>query len=239
MTKLQLIVEGGKATPNPQMAQTLGPMKIPLNEVLAKINEKTAALQGIKVPVTIDVNDKNKAYTISVGSPPTSELIKKELKLEKGSSTPNNQKIVNIAAEDVIKIAKMKMEGLLDRSLKAAVKTVAGTCNSMGILIEGKTSDKFNKDLEKGLYDQHLREERTQVSPERRTQLQAQLKNIQEELRKQLERLKAKEEKAQEAAPKVEAEAKPEETTDKKQPATADKKLPEKKEEKKPEKAKK
>ncbi len=194
MTKIQLIVEGGKATPTPQIAQTLGPMKIPINEVISKVNEKTKAFQGIKVPVEVHVNDKDKTYDIKVGSPPVSELIKKELKLEKGSGTPNREKLANVGVEHVIKIAKQKMEGLLDKSLKAAVKTVAGTCNSMGLLIEGKTSDQFSKDVEAGTYDAELNAEKMDVSPEKKARLDEQLKTTQEQLKKEQERLRAEEE---------------------------------------------
>jgi large subunit ribosomal protein L11 len=194
MTKIQLIVEGGKATTTPQLAQTLGPMKIPLNEVIGKVNEKTAAFQGIKVPVEVNVNDKDKTYTVTVGSPPTSELIKKELKLEKGSGAPNKEKIANVGAEQVIKIAKQKRDGLFDKTLKAAVKTVAGSCNSMGILIEGKTSDAFTKEVDAGAYDNEIAEERIEVSAEKKTRLQEQLGAVQETLRKEQERLKAAEE---------------------------------------------
>ena len=207
MAKLSLMVDGGKASPTPQVAQTLGPMKIPINEVMNKINEKTAALQGIKVPVDINVNEKDKSYTITVGSPPTAELVKKELKLEKGSGTPNREKLANLGVEQVIKIAQQKMEGLLDKSLKAAVKTVAGTCNSMGLLIEGKTSDQFTKDLEAGTYDKELKEGKTEVSSDKKAKLQSQLQVIQEQLKKEAERLKAEEEaKAAAAAAKPAAE---------------------------------
>ncbi len=227
MTKLQLIVDGGKATTTPAMAQTLGPMKIPLNEVLAKINDKTKAFQGIKVPVEVNVNDKDKTYDVKVGSPPASELIKKELKLEKGSGTPNREKLVNLGVEQVIKIAQQKMDGLLDKTLKAAVKTIAGTCNSMGLLIEGKTSDAFTRDLEAGKYDQELKEVKIEIAPEKKARLQQELQTIQERLRKEQERLKAEEEaKAAAVAAEKPAEAAPAEGATKegeKKPAEAGK----------------
>lgn len=229
MTKLQLIVDGGKATTTQAMAQTLGPMKIPLNEVLAKINEKTAAFQGIKVPVEVNVNDKDKTYDIKVGSPPVSELIKKELKLEKGSGTPNREKLMNLGVEQVIKIAKQKMDGLLDKTLKAAVKTVAGTCNSMGLLIEGKTSDAFTRDLEAGKFDKELQAEKIDLDPEKKARLQQELQTIQERLKKEQERLKAEEEAkaAAAAAEKPVVEAAPVAGTEKKAEAGAEKKAPE------------
>jgi hypothetical protein len=131
---------------------------------------------------------------ITVGSPPMSELIKKELKLEKGSGTPNKEKVGNVAVEQLISIAKMKRDGLFDRTLKAAVKTVAGTCNSLGLLVEGKTSDEFNKDLEAGKYDKELEAEKTEVSPEKHKKLQDELGAIQDVLKKEAEIAKAAEE---------------------------------------------
>ncbi len=191
MVKIQLMIEGGKATATPALAQSIGPMKIPINEVIKSINDKTAAFQGIKIPVEVNVNDRDKSYEIHVGSPPASELVKKELKLEKGSGTPNREKIANIGVEQVIKVAKQKMGGLFDKTLKAAVKSLAGTCNSMGILIEGKTSDAFTRDLEAGKYDKELKEELIEVSPEKKIRLQEQFAVIQERLKKEQEKLKA------------------------------------------------
>lgn len=229
MAKIQLIVEGGKASVTPQLAQTLGPLKIPLNEVVGAINEQTASFQGIKVPVTVIVNEKDKSYEVRVGSPPMAELIKKELTLEKGSGTPNKVRVANIGIEQLIKIAKMKMGGIFDRSLKAAVKSVAGTCNSLGILVEGKLSKEFNSDLDHGVYDNELREEQTEMSPEKQERLRQQLQAVQEELQKEQEKLKAAEaaKVAEQAAepeqeePAKEGEKKPEAPEKKKVDATA------------------
>ena len=82
---------------------------------------------------------------------------------------------------------------MLVNSLKAAVKTVAGSCNSLGVLVEGKLSNEFNKDLEAGKFDKELKEEKTTVSPEKTSQLKQQLDTVQEELRKAAEKLAAEE----------------------------------------------
>lgn len=201
MGKIKFIVDGGKASTTPVMAQTLGPMGINLQQVVANINEKTRSFQGIKVPVEINVNEKDKSYEIKVGSPPTTELIKKELKLEKGSGSPDKIKSSNISIEHVIKIAKMKMDGMFDNTLKTAVKTVAGTCNSLGILIENKTSQEFNKDLEAGMYDREIKEEKTEPSAEKITRLKQDLVVIQEKLTKELQKKQLALEKEKEAAP--------------------------------------
>ncbi len=239
MTKIQLIVDGGKAAASPQLAQTLGPMKINIQEVLSKVNEKTAVFKGVKVPVEIKVNDKDKSYEISVGSPSTGELIKKELALEKGSSTPNFMKVGNIAVEQVIKIAKMKEGSLFDKNLVSAMKTVAGSCNSAGVLIEGVDSHTFNQHLSKGIYAAEINAHKTDVSPEKAARLKTQLAEIQVVMQKEQEKLKAAAE-AQKAEQQVAAPEKKEEPKEK--AATEEKtevKKEEKKEEKKQEKPKK
>ncbi len=191
--KIQVIVEGGKATATPQLAQTLGPMKINLSEVLSKINQKTAAFHGIKVPVEVIV-EKDKSYDVTVGSPPTAELIKKEAALEKGSGTPDKVKVANVAIEQVIKIAKMKWDSSLARNLKNLVKTVVGSCSSLGVLVEGKTGAEMNADIEAGKYDKEIVEEKTDVNPERLKILKEQMNEINEKLKKEMEKLKALEE---------------------------------------------
>ncbi len=203
--KLDLMVEGGNAKPDASVAQKLGPLKVNIADVMKKINEKTASLKGIKIPVKLEVNIETKDVNITVGSPPTHELIKKELGLEKGSSMPNKEKIANVGVEHVIKVAQMKREGMYVNSLKAAVKTIAGSMNSAGILIEGMTSDQFNNELEAGKFDRELHAVSTDVSAEKKKHLQEQFVVVQERLRKEQEKLKALTEAAAEKKPEVAA----------------------------------
>ena len=206
------MVEGGKAATTPAMAQTLGPLKIDLKKMLSDINEKTLAFVGMQVPVELNVNEKDKSYNISVKSPPASELIKKSTNAEKGSGEPERKKIANISIEQLILIAKMKMESLFTTNLKASIKTIAGTCNSMGILIEGNDSRTFNNLLEDGRYDNIIKSGKTDVSSEKISQLKEQLQIKQADLdkifakkAKAAEELKAEMEAV--AGPKKEAEA--------------------------------
>lgn len=193
--KVEVIVEGGKAAAGAQMGQALGPMGVNIQAILQEINKKTAAFKGMKVPVKILVDKETKEFEVTVGTPPVSELIKKELNLEKGSGMPDKEKIANIAIEQVIKITKMKESSILHNSLKAAVKTVAGSCNSLGILIEGKTSKEINIDIEAGKYNQEIKEEKTEVSKEKLDLLKKQLVEVQEKIKKEIEKAKAEEEK--------------------------------------------
>ncbi len=201
--KLDLMVEGGNAKPDASVAQKLGPLKVNMSDVMKKINEKTAALKGIKVPVKLEVNVDTKEVNINVGSPPTHELVKKELGLEKGSGMPDKEKVANVGIEQVIKLANMKKEGMYVNSMKAAVKTIAGSMNSAGILIEGMTSDQFNKELEAGKFDRELQAETIEVSAEKKKKLQEQLVVVQDRLRKEQEKLKALAEATAEKKPEV------------------------------------
>ena len=90
---VESLVEGGKASAAPPLGPALGPLKINIGQVVAEINKKTAAFAGMKVPIKIIVDTETKEFEVEVGSPPVSELIKKELGLEKGSGTPNKNKI--------------------------------------------------------------------------------------------------------------------------------------------------
>src|SRR5207249_1781966 len=82
--KLQVLIDGGKATPGPPLGPALGPLGVNIVEILKAINEKTKSFEGMKVPVTLLVDPKTKTFSIEVGTPPTSALITKELKIEKG-----------------------------------------------------------------------------------------------------------------------------------------------------------
>ncbi len=202
MVKIDLMVDGGKASAGPQVGQVLGPLKINIANVLAKVNEKTKAFAGMKVPVTLDVDEKTKDFTIEVGTPPTSELIKKEINLQKGSGLPDKEKKANLAVEQVIKIAQMKKDSMYSPNLKSAVKSVAGTCNSMGLLVEGKTGSEFCQEVDEGKYNSEIEAGKTNVPPEKTSKLKKQLEEVKASLAKELEKIKkaeAAEEKPKEA----------------------------------------
>ena len=108
MVLIKLLVEGGKMTPGPAVAQQLGPMGINLGKVISDINTATLEFKGVTVPVHLDIDSKTKKINIKVLSPPTSELIKKELKIEKASGARLKQKVGNLAIEQVVSISKVK-----------------------------------------------------------------------------------------------------------------------------------
>lgn len=210
MATIEILVEGGKASATPQMAQQIGPLGIKIPDVLAKINEKTASFKGMKVPVKINVDEKTKAFTVEVGTPPASQLIFKELNIKKGSPKPDKIKTGNLAIEQVIKIAKMKQDSLFAKNLKQAVKTIAGSCNSLGVLIENKTSAEICKDIDAGKFDTEIKEEKTEPSPEKLESLKKFYEEVKEKQKIEEEKIKkALEEKAALATKPAEAAEKP------------------------------
>lgn len=206
---IDLMVEGGKAAATPAVSQKLGPMKINIPNVLSEINKKTDSFKGIQVPVKIIIDKNTKSFEIEVGTPPTSELIKKELKLEKGAGEPNKTKIGNLSIEQVIKIAKMKKDSMYTNSLAAAVKSVIGSAHSMGILTEGKQAPDLIPKITGGKFKKEIDEEKTETPKEKISILQQQLKQVQVELEKEFAKLKAVEE-----AEKAAVEVKPKEAAE-------------------------
>jgi large subunit ribosomal protein L11 len=162
----------------------------------------------MKVPVVIEIQ-KDKSYTITVGTPPTSQLIKKEIGIELGSGEPNNIKVANASIEQIIKVAKMKQDSMFVKDLKQAVKSVVGSLVSMGVLVEGKEPKETQKDIDAGKYDKEIKEGRTEMIPEKAAKFRAETKDLQEKAKKELERRKeAAAVAAQPATPAAEGEKK-------------------------------
>ena len=200
---VKLIVDGGSMKPGPAVSQQLGPLGINLGKVISDVNSATQGFAGMKVPVEIDVNAKSKTFEVKVFSPPVAELIKKEIAAEKGSGTPHNVKVGNIALERIISIAKTKMPNLLAKDLKSAVKLIAGTCVSLGVLIDNKEAKEIELDIDAGKYDKEIKQEITEVSAEKKKDLESFYSNVkarQEKEKKALEEAKAAEEAAKAAA---------------------------------------
>ncbi|MEW5996924.1 MAG: 50S ribosomal protein L11 [Candidatus Micrarchaeota archaeon] len=153
---IDAIVEGGKATAGPPLGPALGPLGINAGQVVAKINEMTGDFSGMKVPVKVVVNTDDKSFEVHVGSPPTSELVKKEAGIEKGAGTAEAP-AGNIAFDALVRIAKGKKGSSLGRSLRDVAKEVAGTCRSLGVTIDGKDSKAVVKEIDAGKHDSVLR----------------------------------------------------------------------------------
>ncbi|MPW39109.1 50S ribosomal protein L11 [Thermococcus sp. 101 C5] len=157
MTKKQVVevlVEGGKATPGPPLGPAIGPLGLNVKQVVDRINEATKDFVGMQVPVKIIVDPVTRQFEIEVGTPPVSQLIKKELGLEKGSSEPGRTIVGNLTMEQIIKIARAKKQQMLAADLKAAAKEVIGTALSMGVTVEGKDPREVQKEIDEGVYDE-------------------------------------------------------------------------------------
>ena len=228
--KINLLVEAGNAKPGPAVSTKLGPLGINIGDIMNQINKKTEVFNGMQVPVEI-VLEKDKSYSITISTPPTTQLIKKELSLEKGAGQPDKDKIGNISIEECIKIAKMKKDAMFTSNLKSAVKSVIGSCNSLGVLIEGKTASEMIKLVNEGKFDKEISEEKIHPSEEKKALLKNQLEEVKKELSKALEKLKAKEPGAEEKKAEEKAEEK---ETEKKEAKELKKETKEVKKEEKP-----
>ncbi len=175
------LVEGGKATAAPPLGPALGPKGVNIGLVIAEINKKTAAFKGMQVPVKVIIDSSTKEFEITVGTPPASELIKKEAGVEKGAGNPLDH-IADIKIEQVIKVAKMKEDALAGKTMKDKVKEVMGTCNSMGIMVEEMHARDAIKAVNEGRFDKEIASGKTELTAEEMKQIEAAKKKLQEDL---------------------------------------------------------
>ena len=133
---VKLQVKGGQANPAPPIGPALGSKGVNIMEFCKQFNAKTQKQQGETVPVVITVF-KDRSFTFELKTPPVSYLIKKALKLDKGSSKPHTDKVGKLTRAQAEEIAKTKMPDLTAANLEAAVRTIAGSARSMGVEVEG------------------------------------------------------------------------------------------------------
>ena len=150
---VELIVSGGQANAGPPLGPALGPLGVNIVAVVNKINEITKEYAGMKVPVKVSVDPEEKTFEVSVGTPTASALIVAELKIEKGSGTPNSVKAGDLTMEQLVKIAKIKAPQLLAPDTKNATKELLGTCVSIGVTVEGKDPREVQSEIDSGTYD--------------------------------------------------------------------------------------
>ncbi len=129
-------VPAGKATPAPPVGTALGPLGVSSPQFCQQFNDQTKNVEaGMTVSVVVTVYE-DRSYSFIVKSPPASVLIKKELSLEKGSSTPHSEKVATITKAQLQKIVEVKMQDLNSQDTDAAMKIIAGTARSMGVKVE-------------------------------------------------------------------------------------------------------
>ncbi|MDH5858124.1 50S ribosomal protein L11 [Lampropedia aestuarii] len=134
---IKLQVPAGKANPSPPIGPALGQRGLNIMEFTKAFNAQTQGMEpGLPLPVVITAY-ADKSFTFVIKTPPATVLIKKAIKLDKGSANPNKQKVGKITRAQLEEIAKTKMEDLNAADLDAAVRIIAGSARSMGVTVEG------------------------------------------------------------------------------------------------------
>lgn len=134
---IKLQVPAGKANPSPPVGPALGQRGVNIMEFCKAFNAQTQGMEpGLPVPVVITVYS-DKSFTFIMKSPPASVLLRKAAGIEKGSSTPNSNKVGKVTRAQLEQIATTKKADLTAADMDAAVRTLAGSARSAGITVEG------------------------------------------------------------------------------------------------------
>lgn len=132
--KIKLQINAGKANPSPPVGPALGQHGVNIMEFCKQFNARTESMAGYIIPVVIDVYE-DRSFSFVTKSPPAAVLIKKAIKIEKGSAAPNKTKVGQITKAQLEEIAKTKMEDLNATTLEAAVEMIKGSCRAMGVTV--------------------------------------------------------------------------------------------------------
>jgi large subunit ribosomal protein L11 len=178
------LVQGGKATAGPPLGPALGPMGVNIGQVIAEINKKTADFQGMQVPVKVIIDTDTKEFEITVGTPPASALIKKEAGIQKGAANPLTEKVADLKIEQLIKISNMKQDSLLGKNNFSRIKEIMGTCQSMGIMVEGMPAHDAIDKVNAGEWKDKIESGKTELSAEELKAQEEEQKKLQEEMEK-------------------------------------------------------
>ena len=156
---VKALVTGGSASGGPPIGPAVGPTGINIKDVVDEINKKTLVFKGLTVPVRIECNPETKQFEIFIETPSTASLLLKEVGAQKGSSSVSEQKIGNLTLEQIQNVVEAKRDKFLDKSYKAAVKTVLGTALSVGLTVEGEDPRTIQKRIDNGEYSDKIRGE--------------------------------------------------------------------------------
>ena len=132
---IKLQIPAGKATPAPPVGPALGQHGVNIMAFTKDCNERTKNDIGLIIPVVITVY-ADRSFTFITKTPPAAVLIKKACKIESGSGVPNKTKVATITKEQLQKIAEQKMPDLNAANIESAMSMIAGTCRSMGVVVE-------------------------------------------------------------------------------------------------------
>ena len=136
IAEVKLQIPAGLANPSPPVGPALGQRGVNIMEFCKAFNARTQAQPGMIIPVIITVY-ADRSFTFVTKTPPASVLIKKAAGLEKGSKVPHTDKVGKLTRAQVEEIARAKMPDLTASDLDAAVRTIAGSARSMGVIVEG------------------------------------------------------------------------------------------------------
>lgn len=132
---IKLQIPAGKATPAPPVGPALGQHGVNIVEFTKQFNARTADQGDLIIPVVITVyNDRS--FSFVTKTPPAAVLIKKACKIQSGSGVPNKNKVATITKAQLQAIAELKMPDLNAATVESAMSMVAGTCRSMGVVVE-------------------------------------------------------------------------------------------------------
>ena len=129
---VKLQINAGAATPAPPVGSALGPHGLNIMDFCKQFNALTASQPGMVIPVVVTVYH-DRSFSFITKTPPAAVLLRKEAGIEKGSSTPNRQKVGTVTRAQVKRIAELKMPDLNAMDLEGAMAMIAGTARSMGI----------------------------------------------------------------------------------------------------------
>jgi large subunit ribosomal protein L11 len=132
---VKLQIPAGGANPAPPVGPALGQKGVNIMEFCKQFNARTQSQAGLIIPVVISVFS-DKSFTFVTKTPPAAVLLTKAASLEKGSAEPNKTKVGKVTRKQVREIAQMKMPDLNAHDVEAAMRMVAGTARSMGIVVE-------------------------------------------------------------------------------------------------------
>jgi large subunit ribosomal protein L11 len=132
---VKLAIDAGKATPAPPIGPALGQHGVSIMDFCKEFNSRTTKMEGNIIPVLLTVFE-DRTFTFITKTPVSTHLIRKALKIQKGSATPNKEKVGKLTRSQLEEIAKEKMPDLNTKNLEDAVKIIEGTAKSMGVEIE-------------------------------------------------------------------------------------------------------
>lgn len=136
VAQVKVQITGGQATPAPPVGTALGPHGVNIGQFVQQFNERTRDMMGTTIPVVITVyNDRS--FEFITKSPPAAVLLKQAAKIAKGSSHPKAEKVGTVTQEQLLQIARTKLQDMNAPNLEQAARVIAGTARSMGLEVVG------------------------------------------------------------------------------------------------------